>query len=55
MLADDELKRGLDDLVRIGRYRASAALKMQRDRLVAVFEAMDDPVPEAAAAKTSTR
>ncbi|MEO7433150.1 MAG: phosphoenolpyruvate--protein phosphotransferase, partial [Dokdonella sp.] len=27
----------------LGRYRASAALKMQRDRLVAVFDAMDDP------------
>ena len=43
MLADRELIAGLYDLVRIGRYRASAALKMQRDRLVAVFEAMDDP------------
>ncbi len=43
MLADRELTTGLYDLIRIGRYRASAALKMQRDRLVAVFEAMDDP------------
>ncbi len=43
MLADRELTSGLYDLIRIGRYRASAALKMQRDRLVAVFEAMDDP------------
>jgi phosphotransferase system enzyme I (PtsI) len=43
ILADRELIAGLADLVRIGRYRASAALKMQRDRLVAVFEAMDDP------------
>jgi len=43
MLADRELTTGLADLIRIGRYRASAALKMQRDRLVAVFEAMDDP------------
>ncbi|HEY0178476.1 MAG TPA: phosphoenolpyruvate--protein phosphotransferase [Dokdonella sp.] len=43
MLADRELTSGLFDLVRVGRYRASAALKMQRDRLVAVFEAMDDP------------
>ncbi|MFI4969149.1 MAG: phosphoenolpyruvate--protein phosphotransferase [Lysobacterales bacterium] len=43
MLADRELTSGLYDLIRIGRYRASAALKMQRDRLVAVFETMDDP------------
>ena len=43
MLDDRELIAGLADLVRVGRYRASAALKMQRDRLVAVFEAMDDP------------
>ncbi len=43
ILADRELNSGLADLVRVGRYRASAALKMQRDRLVAVFEAMDDP------------
>ena len=43
MLADRELTTGIYDLIRIGRYRASAALKMQRDRLVAVFEAMDDP------------
>jgi phosphotransferase system enzyme I (PtsI) len=42
ILADRELNAGLADLVRVGRYRASAALKMQRDRLVAVFEAMDD-------------
>jgi phosphotransferase system enzyme I (PtsI) len=43
MLADRELTSGLFDLIRVGRYRASAALKMQRDRLVAMFEAMDDP------------
>jgi phosphotransferase system enzyme I (PtsI) len=43
MLADRELTTGLYDLIRQGRYRASAALKMQRDRLVAMFEAMDDP------------
>ncbi len=43
MLADRELTTGVYDLIRIGRYRASAALKMQRDRLVAVFDAMDDP------------
>ena len=43
MLADRELTAGIYDLIRKGRYRASAALQMQRDRLVAVFEAMDDP------------
>ncbi len=43
LLDDPELLRGLDDLVRIGRYRPGAALKKQRDRLCAVFEAMDDP------------
>ncbi len=43
MLADRELTTGVHELIRVGRYRASAALKMQRDRLVAVFEAMDDP------------
>ena len=43
LLEDPELTNGLFDLVRRGRYRASAALKMQRDRLAAVFEAMDDP------------
>ncbi|MEW9623971.1 phosphoenolpyruvate--protein phosphotransferase [Rhodanobacter geophilus] len=43
LLDDAELLRGLDDLVKIGHYRAGAALKKQRDRLAAVFEAMDDP------------
>ena len=43
LLDDPELLRGLDDLVRIGHYRPGAALKKQRDRLAAVFEAMDDP------------
>ena len=43
LLDDAELLRGLDDMIRIGHYRAAAALKKQRDRLVAVFEAMDDP------------
>ncbi|KRE90770.1 phosphoenolpyruvate-protein phosphotransferase [Frateuria sp. Soil773] len=43
LLDDQELLRGLDDLVRIGHYRAGAALKKQRDRLAKVFEAMDDP------------
>jgi phosphotransferase system enzyme I (PtsI) len=43
LLDDQELLRGLDELVREGHYRPGAALKKQRDRLVAVFEAMDDP------------
>jgi phosphotransferase system enzyme I (PtsI) len=43
LLDDPELLRGLDELVRKHRYRAGAALKAQRDRLTAVFDAMDDP------------
>lgn len=43
MLADRELTSGISNLIRAGRYRASAALKMQRDRLVEMFDAMDDP------------
>src|SRR3982750_2255695 len=40
ILADRELNAGLADLVRVGRYRASAALKMQRDRLGSFFGGM---------------
>ncbi|WP_422241363.1 phosphoenolpyruvate--protein phosphotransferase, partial [Dokdonella sp.] len=43
ILADPEFIHGLHDLISTGRYHASAALKMQRDSLVAVFEAMEDP------------
>ncbi len=43
ILEDPEFIEGLHDLISDGRFHASAALKMQRDRLVAVFEAMDDP------------
>ncbi len=43
ILEDPELTSGLYTLIRQGRYRAGAALKAQRDRLVAVFEAIDDP------------
>jgi phosphoenolpyruvate-protein phosphotransferase (PTS system enzyme I) len=43
ILDDPDLTAGLYALIRQGRYRASAALKMQRDRLVAVFDAIDDP------------
>ena len=43
LLEDPELVRGLDDMICKGRFRASAALKAQADKLGAVFEAMDDP------------
>ena len=43
LLDDEELLRGLDELISVGHYTASAALKMQRDRLAAVFDAMNDP------------
>lgn len=43
LLDDPELIAGLTGLIRTGLYSASYALKLQHDRLVAVFEAMDDP------------
>ena len=43
ILEDPELTSGLYDLIRKGRYRASAALQMHRDRLAAAFDALDDP------------
>jgi phosphoenolpyruvate-protein phosphotransferase (PTS system enzyme I) len=43
LLDDEELLRGLDELITVGHYSASAALNTQRDRLAAVFDAMDDP------------
>ena len=43
ILEDPVFVQRLHDLIREGRYHASAALRMQRDSLVAVFEAMDDP------------
>ncbi|MHC1479088.1 phosphoenolpyruvate--protein phosphotransferase [Frateuria aurantia] len=43
MLSDGELLRGLDELIRVGHYRADAALKKQRDRLAGIFDAMNDP------------
>ncbi len=43
ILDDPDLQHGLDELIRTGRYSASYALKLQRDRLAAIFEAMDDP------------
>ncbi len=42
LLDDPELLAGLHELIRTGRYSADYALRLQRDRLAAVFEAMDD-------------
>ena len=42
LLEDPELLHGLDELVRTGLYGADYALRLQRDRLAAVFEGMDD-------------
>ena len=43
LLDDPELLYGLDELIRAGRYSADYALRLQRDRLAAVFDGMDDP------------
>ncbi|GAB2523048.1 phosphoenolpyruvate--protein phosphotransferase [Lysobacter humi (ex Lee et al. 2017)] len=43
LLDDPELLHGLDELVRGRRFSADYALRVQRDRLAAVFEGMDDP------------
>lgn len=42
LLDDPELLHGLDQLIRAGRYTADYALRLQRDRLAAVFHGMDD-------------
>ncbi|KGM54547.1 phosphoenolpyruvate-protein phosphotransferase [Lysobacter daejeonensis GH1-9] len=42
LLDDPELLQGLDALIRTGRYTADYALRLQRDRIASVFEAMDD-------------
>ena len=42
LLDDPELIAGLDDLIRTGRYTADYALRLQRDRIAAVFAEMDD-------------
>ncbi len=42
LLDDPELLHGLDELIRAGRYTADYALRLQRDRLAAVFDGMDD-------------
>lgn len=43
ILDDPELRGGLEMLVRSSHYSAGYALKVQRDRLAAVFAGMDDP------------
>jgi len=43
LLDDPELLHGLDELIRAGRFSADYALRLQRDRLAAVFDGMDDP------------
>ncbi|HEY0502437.1 MAG TPA: phosphoenolpyruvate--protein phosphotransferase [Lysobacter sp.] len=42
LLDDPELLQGLDELIRTGRYSADYALRLQRDRIAAVFQTMDD-------------
>jgi phosphotransferase system enzyme I (PtsI) len=42
LLDDPELLAGLDDMIRTGRYTADYALRLQRDRIAAVFSDMDD-------------
>lgn len=42
LLDDPELLHGLDELIRVGRYGADYALRLQRDKLAAVFAQMDD-------------
>ncbi|WP_028918577.1 phosphoenolpyruvate--protein phosphotransferase [Pseudoxanthomonas suwonensis] len=43
LLDDPELVSALDGLVRNEHYSAAYALRLQRDRLAAVFDSMDDP------------
>jgi len=42
LLDDPELLYGVDELIRNGRYSADYALRLQRDRLAAVFDGMED-------------
>ncbi|MBW8851425.1 MAG: phosphoenolpyruvate--protein phosphotransferase [Xanthomonadales bacterium] len=42
LLDDPELLAGLEGLIRTGRYTADYALRLQRDRIAAVFDGMDD-------------
>ena len=43
LLDDPDLVQGLDELIRTARVSAGSALRMQRDRLAAVFDNIDDP------------
>lgn len=43
LLDDPELLSGIEDLIRTGLYAADYALRLQRNRIAAVFEGMDDP------------
>ena len=43
LLDDPELLHGIEELIRKGLYGANYALRLQRDRLAAVFAQMDDP------------
>ncbi len=42
LLDDPELLQGVDALIRTGLYTAPYALRLQRNRIAAVFEGMDD-------------
>lgn len=42
LLDDPELLSGIDALIRTGLYTADYALRLQRNRIAAVFEGMDD-------------
>jgi phosphotransferase system enzyme I (PtsI) len=42
LLDDPELLQGIDELISTGLYSADYALRLQRDRIAAVFEGMDD-------------
>ncbi|MDN5782611.1 MAG: phosphoenolpyruvate--protein phosphotransferase, partial [Luteimonas sp.] len=42
LLDDPELLRGIEELIRKGLYGANYALRLQRDRLAALFADMDD-------------
>ena len=42
LLDDPELLQGIDALISTGLYSADYALRLQRDRIAAVFEGMDD-------------
>jgi phosphotransferase system enzyme I (PtsI) len=42
LLDDPELLQGLDELIRKGLYSADYALRLQRDRIAAVFDTLDD-------------